>query len=56
MELIGVKEVMALLNVSRPMAVHLLSQPDCPTLPRKGKQKYRVRKDAFLSWYLEWSK
>ena len=55
MELIGVKEVMDLLHVSRPMAIHILSQPDCPTLPRKKKQMYRVRKDAFLQWYTTWS-
>ena len=54
MELIGIKEVMALLKCSREMATHLLSQEDCPTLPRKKGQQYRVRKDAFLSWYLEW--
>lgn len=55
MELIGIKEIMALLHCSRPWATHLLSQPDCPTLPRRKGQQYRVRKGAFIAWFENWS-
>lgn len=51
MELIGVKEVMELLGVSKKYATHILNMPGCPVLPREKGQKFRVPKTAFIEWW-----
>lgn len=56
MELIGVEEIMEMLNIGRPMATRLLQEKSCPTLPRYKGQKYRVIKNEFIAWFEKWSK
>ena len=50
MELIGIKEIMALLQVSRREADRIASLPGCPCLPRVKGGKVRIPKEAFLAW------
>ena len=50
MELIGLKEVAQLLQISRREATRILNLPGCPTLPRCKKGRFRVPKEAFLAW------
>ena len=50
MELIGIKEVMAILDVGRETATAILNMPSCPCLPRRKGQTFRVPKEAFLEW------
>ena len=51
MELIGIKDVMEMLGVGREMATHILNSPDCPKLPRRKGQKFRVPKGKFVKWW-----
>ena len=51
MELIGVKEIMELLGISRAFATHILHLPGCPVLPRHKGQTFRVPKDEFVRWW-----
>lgn len=51
LELIGLKEVMEMLHVSRKEATHILNMPGCPILPRHKGQRFRVRKEAFINWF-----
>lgn len=50
MELIGIRDVMALLQVSRREADRIVSLPGCPCLPRVKGGKVRILKAAFLEW------
>lgn len=50
-KLIGVKEVQQMLGVGKAKAVEFLSMKDCPTLPRKKNEPYRVREEAFVEWF-----
>ena len=52
-ELLGIKEIMQLLGVGRPKATYLLTQPGCPTLPRRKGMPYLVEKEAFIKWLVE---
>lgn len=53
MQLIGIRDVMAMLGVGRPTATWLLQQEDCPTLPRVKGAPYLVEKEAFTRWLIE---
>jgi len=50
MELIGLKEVTELLQISRKEATRILNLPGCPTLPRCRKGQFRVPKEALIRW------
>lgn len=50
MELIGIKDIMELLQVSRREADRIASLPGCPCLPRVKGGKVRIQKEAFLEW------
>lgn len=50
MDIIGIKEVMDMLGISRQAATRILNLPGCPVLPRSKNQIFRVLKQPFLEW------
>ncbi len=50
MELIGIDEVMELLQVSRKEATRIANLPGCPCLPRVKWGRFRIPKEAFIEW------
>ena len=56
MRLMGIKDVMQMTGVGRPMATRLLREPTCPTLSRHKNQRYLVEEGAFIKWFQEYQK
>lgn len=52
MELLGLRDVAALLHISEKAATKLLNRPGCPTLPRVKGESYLVMKDALIKWMM----
>jgi len=50
MEIIGIKDVMEMLDISRPAATKILNLPGCPVLPRSKNEIFRIPKEPFLEW------
>lgn len=50
MEIMTVKDVMALLGIGRDKALQILQNKSCPTLPRQKGQEYLILKEEFLEY------
>ena len=50
MEVMGIKDIMSELGVSREYARWLVTLKDCPVLPRMKGQTIRVLRTPFYKW------
>jgi hypothetical protein len=50
MELLGLRDVAALLHISEKAATKLLNRPGCPILPRTKGESYLIMRDALIRW------
>ena len=51
-ELLGVRDLMDLLNLGKPKVMEILHQPDCPVMKRvKQHSPWLVPYGAFIRWF-----
>lgn len=53
MELLGLREVAALLHISEKAATKLLNKPGAPIIPRTKGECYLVMKEALIKWMMD---
>ena len=52
MEIIGIKEVMAMTGRGRATVTRWLNTPGCPTMDREKGQQYLIDKKSFENWFV----
>ncbi len=52
MELIGIKEIMAMTGKGRYTVTKWLNDPTCPVFPRTKNEPFVIDRKAFENWYV----